>query len=114
MAIKKKQITARMYIGGNPVSKAIYETGADSTYGKKIARLVLDEFIGFVRLTARDDGASWIITFTDGESEIAFSSTDKEFDISVEVDGEQTDTIGYHTIGTTEAMWNWMETRGWY
>lgn len=109
-----KAITARIYIGGEPISKVEYKTGENSKYGKKLARLVLDEFLSFTKTMAEGDAMSWAITYDDGEEEFAFVSTDNQDRIGVEINGEPTETFSRYGIRSTEAMWEWLAERGWY
>ena len=113
-----KAITARIYMGGKPISKVEYKTGENSKHGKKLARLVLDEFVGFTQNVAYDSNGkaeSWAITYTDGDSELAFTSLANTLEVGVEIDGERVGAVddAYRTE-RTEKMWEWLRKRGWY
>ena len=108
-----KAITARIYIGGDPVSKVEYKTGENSEYGKRLARLALDEFVAFTKVAAEPEH-SWAVTYTDGEEELAIVSTDNIDEMDVEINGEKTETIHSYGIRRTEAVWDWLRERGWY
>ncbi len=109
----KKNIVARMYIGGTPVGKVTYETDTDIRDGKRLARLVLDEFADFT--CTMSDGKSWAITYTDGEDEFAFSSAGNPYDVDVEINGEKIDTLeNVYSAQRTESMWSWLREKGWY
>ena len=110
-----KSITARIYIGGDPISKVEYKTSNGNKYGYRLARLTLDEFVGFAKRIAEDEAESWTVTYTDGEEELAFVGTDNLDKIDIEVDGELTETITeYVGRGKEEVMWEWLRERGWY
>lgn len=113
-----KKITARIYISGDPVSKVTYQTSENSFYGKQLARLVLDEFVGFTQNVAYDSNGnaeSWAITYTDGDSELAFTSLTNTHEVGVEIDGERVGTVDdAYRIERTEKMWEWLRKRGWY
>ena len=108
-----KKITARIYIGGEPVSKVEYKTGENNRYGKKLARLVLDEFAAFTKVAAEADDASWSVTYTDGADEFAFSSNLRN-GIDVERNGEVIEILDDNYVRSTKAMWTWLAERGWY
>lgn len=114
----KKTIVARISIAGKPTGKVTYETKEDSFHGKQLARLVLDEFVGFTRNIAHDKNGkaeSWVITYTDGDSELAFASLPNSFEVAVEIDGERVDTVSDAvSIARTNRMWDWLEERGWH
>lgn len=110
-----KTITARIYIGNEPISKIEYKTRNDSRHGYRLARLSLDEFVRYTKSVAEDNAESWTVTYTDGEEELAFVSTDNLDKIEVEINGELTETLTqYSGYGITEAMWGWLKERGWY
>lgn len=109
----KKTIAARVYIAGRAVAKATYEAHDNNYYGKRLARLVLDEIAGFTKEIAENE--SWAVTYTDEDAaEIAFTSTDKANAVNVEVEGEVVDTIDGSAYERVEAMWSWLKERGWY
>ena len=110
-----KTITARIYIGNEPISKVEYKTRNDSRYGNRLARLTLDEFVGFTKGIAEDNAESWTVTYTDGEEELAFVSTDNPDKIDIEINGELVETIiQYSGRGREEVMWGWLKAIGWY
>lgn len=113
-----KTITARIYISGEPISKVEYKTSENSAHGKQLARLVLDEFVGFTQNVAYDSNGkaeSWAIAYTDGDSELAFTSLANALEVEVEIDGERVGVVDdAYRIERTEKMWEWLRKRGWY
>ena len=109
----KKIIVARMYIDGTPVGKVTYETNTDIRDGKRLARLVLDEFADFT--CTMSDGKHWAITYTDGEDEFAFSSAGNQYNVDVGMNGEKIGTLeDVYSAKRTESMWSWLQEKGWY
>lgn len=109
-----KEITARVSIGDEAVAKITYETNEKSEYGKRLARLVLDEYVGYVDIIGEDEGSRWEVCFTSGDKEIAFISTSDEKEILVDIDGELVDAIEHTASDRATVMWKWMAQEGWY
>ena len=109
-----RAITARVTIGDEAVAKITYETNEKSEYGKRLARLVLDEYVGFVDIISEDEDDRWEVRFTDGDSEISFINTSDEEELLVDVDGEFVDAINYTASDRASVMWKWMAQEGWY
>lgn len=110
----KKTIVARTYIAGEPIGKFTYDTNENNELGKKMARLFLDELVGYVRAMRDDEKASWAITYTDGEEELTYRNGRTKDDIVIEIDGERSRQINAYTSERTQVMWQWLAERGWY
>lgn len=109
----KKTITVRTYIGGNPMAKVTYETNEDNKFGKKFVRLTLDEVVTWMITSIVPDDASWAVTYTDGNEELAFSANSpKAKKMTIEIDGEKVTETESKDITLT--MWEWLKTKGWY
>lgn len=109
-----KTITARMYAEGSPLGRVTYETGEHNDLGKKMARLFLDDIVDWVRNICNTQAVSWAVTFTDGESEIAFTSTKKRNVILIDVNGEPVGQADLNTTMRADAMSEWLGKKGWY
>ena len=109
-----REITARVTIGDEAVAKITYETNEKSEYGKRLARLVLDEYVGFVDIISEDENRRWEVRFTGSDSELSFINTSDEEELLVNVDGVLVDAINYTASDRTSVMWKWMAQEGWY
>lgn len=107
-----KTITARLYASGSPLGRMTYETGEHNDLGKKMARVFLDEIVDWVRNIC-DKEPSWAVTFTDGDSELAFTSADKRTEMNIEIDGEAIGKANINTTFKATVMWDWMREKGW-
>lgn len=110
-----KQITARISIGIEPIGKVTYETSEKSELGKRLARLTLDEIVGFVSIISETEDESWEVRFTDEDGdELIFTSVPGSDKICVEQDDKEPCVIKHTASNRTASMWTWMKQKGWY